>query len=75
MSQSYHGGGWSGGVAARRRATRSGAEEKPEPGVVGADEPLPEWERELLEDTEKKADEPAPVPPKAGDDHGAVRTH
>jgi hypothetical protein len=26
--------------------------------VVGADEPLPEWERELLEDKEKKADEP-----------------
>jgi small subunit ribosomal protein S2 len=30
-------------------AARSGADEKPEPGVVGADEPLPEWERDLLE--------------------------
>jgi small subunit ribosomal protein S2 len=25
--------------------------------VVAADEPLPEWERELLEGTERKADE------------------
>jgi small subunit ribosomal protein S2 len=46
-------------IARSGRATRgSAADEKPEPGVVGADEPLPEWERELLEDTEKKADEP-----------------
>jgi len=46
-------------IARSGRATRGGAEEKPQPGVVGADEPLPEWERELLEDTEKKAEEPA----------------
>jgi small subunit ribosomal protein S2 len=26
---------------------------------VAADEPLPEWERELLEGAEKKAEEPA----------------
>ena len=31
--------------------------EKPEPGVVGADEPLAEWERDLLEGTDKKDDE------------------
>jgi small subunit ribosomal protein S2 len=31
--------------------------------VVGADEPLAEWERELLEDGEKKKDEePVAVP-------------
>jgi small subunit ribosomal protein S2 len=35
------------GVIARAGAARGG-EEKPEPGVVGADEPLAEWERELL---------------------------
>lgn len=42
-----------------RSGKRRGADEKPEPGVVAADEPLAEWERELIEDTEKKADEPA----------------
>jgi small subunit ribosomal protein S2 len=36
------------GLIARSGKARA-AEEKPEPGVVGADEPLPEWERELLE--------------------------
>ena len=35
-----------------------GTEEKPEPGVVDAHEPLAEWERDLLEEP-KKADEPA----------------
>ncbi|MBF9129882.1 30S ribosomal protein S2 [Plantactinospora sp. S1510] len=39
-----------------RSGKRRGSDEKPEPGVVGADEPLAEWERELIEDTEKKAD-------------------
>ncbi len=39
-----------------RSGKRRGADEKPEPGVVGADEPLAEWERELIEDKEKKAD-------------------
>ncbi|MEE6260989.1 30S ribosomal protein S2 [Plantactinospora sonchi] len=38
-----------------RSGKRRGTDEKPEPGVVGADEPLAEWERELIEDTEKKA--------------------
>ena len=49
------------GLIARsgRKAAR-GADEKPEPGAVAADEPLPEWERELLEGAEKKAEEPAP---------------
>jgi len=45
------------GLIARSGKARGGAEEKPEPGVVAADEPLPEWERELLEGTEKKAEE------------------
>jgi small subunit ribosomal protein S2 len=36
------------GLIARSGKARGG-EEKPEPGVVGADEPLAEWERELLE--------------------------
>jgi small subunit ribosomal protein S2 len=36
------------GLIARAGAAVSG-EEKPQPGVVGADEPLAEWERELLE--------------------------
>jgi small subunit ribosomal protein S2 len=36
------------GLIARSGKARGG-EEKPEPGVVAADEPLAEWERELLE--------------------------
>src|SRR5262245_11184537 len=35
------------GLIARSGKTR-GADEKPEPGVLAADEPLAEWERELL---------------------------
>jgi small subunit ribosomal protein S2 len=35
------------GLIARAGSARGG-EEKPQPGVVAADEPLPEWERELL---------------------------
>src|SRR5579875_2386144 len=33
-----------------RSGRRRGTDEKPEPGQVGADEPLAEWERELLEE-------------------------
>ena len=36
-------------IARSGKASRGGAEEKPEPGQVAADEPLAEWERELLE--------------------------
>jgi small subunit ribosomal protein S2 len=47
------------GVLARSGRQR-GTDEKPEPGVVAADEPLAEWERELLEaSSEGKADQPA----------------
>ena len=47
------------GVLARS-ARQRGADEKPEPGVVAADEPLAEWERELLEaSAEGKSDQPA----------------
>src|SRR5215212_5103592 len=46
-------------IARSGKATRGGGEEKPEPGVVGANEPLAEWERELLEG--KKNEEPAPA--------------
>jgi len=45
------------GLLARSGRSRGG--EKPEPGVVGADEPLPEWERELLEEPKKAAEQPA----------------
>jgi small subunit ribosomal protein S2 len=34
-------------IARSGKALRT--DEKPQPGVVAADEPLPEWERELLE--------------------------
>ncbi|HEY0698961.1 MAG TPA: 30S ribosomal protein S2, partial [Micromonospora sp.] len=44
-----------------RSGKQRGADEKPEPGVVAADEPLAEWERELIEDTEKKADSESKV--------------
>jgi small subunit ribosomal protein S2 len=40
-----------------RSGRHRGADEKPQPGVVGADEPLAEWERELLEEPEKKVEE------------------
>src|SRR5688572_28115504 len=47
-------------IARSGEASRSGgADEKPEPGTVAADEPLAEWERELLEG--KKTEEPAPA--------------
>jgi small subunit ribosomal protein S2 len=36
-------------IARSGKALRGGVEEKPEPGIVGSDEPLAEWERELLE--------------------------
>ncbi|MDG4829570.1 30S ribosomal protein S2 [Solwaraspora sp. WMMD1047] len=49
-----------------RSGKRRGTDEKPEPGVVGADEPLAEWERELIEDTEKKA-AAEPEQPKAAE--------
>ncbi|MGH3749577.1 MAG: 30S ribosomal protein S2, partial [Micromonosporaceae bacterium] len=61
------------GLIARAGAAVSG-EEKPQPGVVGADEPLAEWERELLEDksqgksedkSAEKADEGATEAPEA----------
>jgi small subunit ribosomal protein S2 len=44
------------GLIARSGKALRGGDEKPEPGVVAADEPLAEWERELLEG---KAEEPA----------------
>jgi small subunit ribosomal protein S2 len=45
-------------IARSGKATRgSAADEKPEPGVVAADEPLAEWERELLEGTKAKSEE------------------
>jgi small subunit ribosomal protein S2 len=44
------------------RSGRQRGDEKPEPGVVAADQPLAEWERELLEaSSEGKADQPAPA--------------
>jgi small subunit ribosomal protein S2 len=45
-------------IARSGRGTGRTADEKPEPGVVAADEPLAEWERELLEGS--KSDEAKP---------------
>jgi small subunit ribosomal protein S2 len=51
------------------RAGRSGAPEgqdKPEPGALGTDEPMPEWERAVLEGQTKAADDaPAAEAPTA----------
>ena len=44
---------------------RSAADEKPEPGVVAANEPLAEWERELLEPKGEQSPPPAAVPAEA----------
>jgi small subunit ribosomal protein S2 len=50
------------GLIARSGKAARGAEEKPEPGVIAADEPLAEWERELLQGEEqKKAEEAAAI--------------
>jgi small subunit ribosomal protein S2 len=46
------------GLIARSGKVRGG-EEKPERGTVASDEPLAEWERELLEGGAKKAEEVA----------------
>jgi small subunit ribosomal protein S2 len=44
-------------IARSGRGSARTADEKPEPGVVAADEPLAEWERELLEG--RKGEAPA----------------
>ncbi|MCZ7439195.1 30S ribosomal protein S2 [Micromonospora sp. WMMC241] len=46
------------GLIARSGRNRGG-DEKPEAGQVGADEPLAEWERELLEEPKKADEQPA----------------
>ena len=46
------------GLIARSGKSRA-AEEKPEPGMVGTDEPMPEWERELLEGKDAGKEAPA----------------
>ncbi|GAA2513838.1 30S ribosomal protein S2 [Pilimelia columellifera] len=46
------------GLIARSGKAGRGSDEKPAAGAVAADEPLPEWERELLEGADKKVDEP-----------------
>jgi small subunit ribosomal protein S2 len=57
------------GLIARSGKSRA-AEEKPEPGMVGTDEPMPEWERELLEGKDAGKEAPAaaaePGPAEAG---------
>jgi small subunit ribosomal protein S2 len=53
------------GVIARAGSARGG-EDKPEPGVIGADEPLAEWERELLVGNQAAAGrQPGPAKPAA----------
>jgi small subunit ribosomal protein S2 len=49
------------GLIARSGRNRGNADEKPEPGTVAAGEPLPEWERDLFEGAEKKADDAEPT--------------
>jgi len=44
------------GLIKRSGRNRGNADDKPEPGTVAAGEPLPEWERDLYEGAEKKAD-------------------
>ncbi|MBB5872237.1 small subunit ribosomal protein S2 [Allocatelliglobosispora scoriae] len=49
-------------LARSAKSLRGGsAEAKPEPGAVAADEPLAEWERELLEGDKAKTEEAAAV--------------
>jgi small subunit ribosomal protein S2 len=52
------------GLIARSGKARGG-EEKPQPGVVAADEPLTEWERELLGADRPAAAAPVPEQPAA----------
>jgi small subunit ribosomal protein S2 len=50
-------------IARSGKASRAAAaDEKPEPGRVAADEPLPEWERELLEGAKAEEAPAAPAP-------------
>ncbi|WP_027343824.1 30S ribosomal protein S2 [Hamadaea tsunoensis] len=46
-------------IARSGKATRGGADTKPQPGTVAGDEPLAEWERELLQGGAAKAAEAA----------------
>jgi small subunit ribosomal protein S2 len=43
------------------RAGAAEADETPEPGALGADEPLADWEKELLAGSETPAAEAAPA--------------
>jgi len=53
-------------------AANAGRDEKPEPGVLGGDEPLAEWERDLLVPAgEQSAAASQPVPTPAGAVDGA----
>ena len=57
------------GLMARAGASAN-AEDKPEPGQLGGDEPLPEWEQELL----KGGNEPAPLQSGAAAEAAGVDT-
>jgi small subunit ribosomal protein S2 len=46
-------------------AANAGRDDKPEPGVLAADEPLADWETELLKPTEVAAEPPAAQPAEA----------
>jgi small subunit ribosomal protein S2 len=48
-------------IARSGRGAARAADEKPEPGIVAADEPLAEWERELLEGSKGEAPATADV--------------
>jgi small subunit ribosomal protein S2 len=47
------------------RAAAAQGDEKPEPGALGSDEPLADWERELLEGDTAKSETPAEAVPVA----------
>ncbi|HEY8828896.1 MAG TPA: 30S ribosomal protein S2 [Jatrophihabitantaceae bacterium] len=48
-------------VARAAAAAGAGRDEKPEPGQLAADEPMPEWERELLQPAGATAETAAPA--------------
>jgi small subunit ribosomal protein S2 len=60
------------GLIARSGRNRGDVDAKPEPGTVAAGEPLPEWERDLYEGAEKKADETEAAPAAAATAPAAV---
>jgi small subunit ribosomal protein S2 len=55
-------------------AANAGRDEKPEPGQLGTDEPLADWEKELLQPTDAAAAPAAEAPPVAAEPAAADTT-